>query len=129
MIRNKEEAFMSSYNDHNQWAGFLAEFSSRNHFRRARFERFARTGVEEEYEEAHLENIEVDVSGADAPRVIVTRIDNSTAQPRTIVTTITNVKRISPQFDTDNSEDGLEIEGKHGVLTILRMESLVDGAS
>src|SRR5262245_54011699 len=115
---------MSNYHDSNQWAEYLAEFSGRNRTRRARFERFDWRGVEEEDQEAHLENISVEFDGDDAPRVTVTRIDTSTAEPRTVVTTIPNVKRISPQFDVDNSEDGLEILGEQGALIILRMESL-----
>jgi hypothetical protein len=39
------------------------------------------------------------------------------------------VKRISPQFDVDDSEDGLEIEDEDGVMAVLRLESEVDGAS
>lgn len=59
----------------------------------------------------------------------VTRLDNSAAKPAEIVTTILCVRRISPQLDIDNSEDGLEIEDKDGALAVLRLESEVDGAS
>lgn len=120
---------MSSFNDPAQWAGFLAEFSARNRSRRARFERFDWNGVNEEDVEAHLEMITVDFEGTEAPRVIITRVDNSKAEPEKIITVIMHVKRITPQYDMDKSEDGLEVEDKHGVLTIMRMESLVDGAS
>jgi hypothetical protein len=87
-----------------------------------------RVTVEEE-QEAHLENVTVKLTGADAPRVTVTRLDNSTATPTEMITTITRVRRISPQFDVDNSEDGMEIEDEDGVLAVLRLESEVDGAS
>jgi hypothetical protein len=46
-----------------------------------------------------------------------------------MVTTIPRVRRISPQLDVDASEDGLEIEDINGVLSVLRLESKVDGAS
>ena len=59
----------------------------------------------------------------------VIRIDVSTTTPTEMVTIIPRVKRISPQFDVDNSEDGLEIEDEDRVLTVLRLESQVDGAS
>jgi hypothetical protein len=120
---------MTDYRDPAEWAGFLAGFSSRNRSRRARFEIFGRGKVVEEEQESHLENITVALTGADAPRVIVVRIDNSTTTPTEIVTPIPYVRRISPQFDVDNSEDGLELEAKDGVLTVLRLESRVDGAS
>ncbi|MFN7927938.1 MAG: hypothetical protein U0Y68_08315 [Blastocatellia bacterium] len=112
-----------------QWTDFLANFSRRNHARRARFERFDREGVQEEEQEAHLENLTLKFEGADAPQLIVTRRDQSTTEPQTIVTTITNVKRLNTHFDTYHSEDGLEIEDENGVLLLLRMESLVDGVS
>ena len=120
---------MTDYLDPAEWSDLLAGFSSRNRFRRARFETFGRGGVVEEEQEAHLEKITVALTGADAPRVTVTRIDNSTARPIEVVTTIPRVKRVSPQFDVDNIEDGLEIEDKDGVLIALRLESKVDGAS
>ena len=85
--------------------------------------------MEEEAQEAHLERITLEMSGPGAPSVLLTRLDNSTTEPKTIVTTIPNVLRINVQFDTDDSEAGLEIEDKHHVLTIVRLESLVDGAS
>jgi len=120
---------MRNYCDPAQWGEFLADFGRRNRFRRARFETFGRGSVLEEEQEAHLENIKVALTGIDAPRVTVTRIDNSTARPIEMVTTIKRVRRLSPQFDVDNSEDGLEIEDEDGVLTLLRLESEIDGAS
>jgi hypothetical protein len=123
------EISMTDYLDPAEWGDLLAGFSSRNRFRRARFETFGRGGVVEEEQEAHLENITVKLTGADAPSVTVTRLDSSTATITEMITTIPRVKRISPQFDVDDSEDGLEIEDKDGVMAVLRLESEVDGAS
>jgi hypothetical protein len=120
---------MTDYRDPAEWAGLLAGFSVRNRSRRARFVTFGRSKVVEEEQESHLENITVALTGADAPRVTVIRIDISTTTPTEMVTIIPRVKRISPQFDVDNSEDGLEIEDINGVLIVLRLESRVDGAS
>jgi len=120
---------MDNYNDRAQWADFLAGFSARNRSRRARFEHFELRNVMEEDQEAHLEDITVDFDGDDAPRVTVRRTDTSTAEPSTLTTTIPRVKRISPQFDVDNSETGLRIEDEQNILTVLRMESRVDGVS
>jgi len=120
---------MTNYFNPAEWGGFLAGFSSRNRYRRARFETFGRREVVEEEQEARLENVTVKLTGADAPRVTVTRLDNSTATPTEMITTIPRVRRISTQFDVDDSEDGLEIEDVDGVLAVLRLESEVDGAS
>jgi len=123
------EISMTDYLDPAEWGELLAGFSSRNRFRRARFVTFGRGEVVEEEQEAHLENIAVDLTSADAPRVIVTRLDNSTAKPAEMVTTIPRVRRISAQLDVDASESGLEIEDIDRVLIVLRLESKVDGAS
>lgn len=120
---------MSDYLDPAEWSDLLAGFSDRNRRRRARFETFGQGNVVEEEQEAHLENIKVALTGSGAPRVTVTRLDNSTATPAEMVTTIPRVRRLSPQFDVDDSEDGLEIEDQDGALTVLRLESKVDGAS
>ena len=120
---------MTDYLDPAEWGDLLAGFSRRNRFRRARFETFGRGGVVEEEQEAHLENVKVKLTGADAPSVIVTRLDNSTATPTPTLTTIPRVRRISAQLDVDNSENGLEIVDEDGVMIVLRLESEVDGAS
>ena len=120
---------MSDYLDPAEWSELLAGFSDRNRFRRARFETFGRGGVVEEEQEARLEKINLNLTGNDAPRVTVIRLDNSTPTQVEMVTTIPRVRRISPQFDVDDSEDGLEIEDMDGLLSVLRLESKVDGAS
>jgi hypothetical protein len=120
---------MADYLDPAKWGALLAGFSKRNRLRRARFETFGGGEVLEEEQEARLENITVALIGDDAPRVTVIRLDNSTATPANMVTTIPRVRRIRPQFDVDSSEDGLEIEDVNGVLSVLRLESKVDGAS
>jgi hypothetical protein len=112
-----------------EWADFLRAFSRRNHDRRARFEFFEKSGVRGEEQEGHLESVTVESDGADAPRVRVKRRDESGPEPRPMSRTISSVRRISVQLDTDGSEDALEIEDTHGALVMLRMESKVDGAS
>ena len=115
--------------DPGEWSDLLDGFSRRNQLRRARFETFGRGRVVEEEQEARLENIKVALTGVESPRVTVIRLDNSTATPTEIVTTIPRVRRISIQLDVDDSEDGLEIEDVNGTLSVLRLESRVDGAS
>ncbi len=120
---------MNQQSDKNKWNDFLAEFSRRNRMRRARLEFFDQQQAIEENQEAQLERVVVDLTANNAPLVIITRIDNSTLEPQVIVNSIPNVQRINSQLDTDSSDSGLEIESKNNVLTILRMESMVDGAS
>ena len=120
---------MTKLADKNKWNDFLTEFSRRNRMRRARLEFFNQQQVVEENQEAQLERIAVDLSELNAPLVIITRVDNSTMEPQVIVNSIPNVERINAQLDTDKSESALEIESKNRVLTILRMESMVDEAS
>jgi hypothetical protein len=120
---------MADHNDPEKWGALLTGFSKRNRFRRARFETFRGAEVVEEEQEARLENITSSLTGAGAPLVVITRVDNSNAALAEIVTTIPHVRRISPQLDVDGSEDGLEIEDINGVLSLLRLESKVDGAS
>lgn len=113
----------------NEWAEFLQAFSRRNLNRRARFQFFEGVNVREEEQEGHLESVAVETDGDHAPRVIVKRRDESGAEPQEMLQMIPHVRRISVQYDTDDSEDALEIEDSHNVMIMLRMESKVDGAS
>ena len=120
---------MATYQDQSQWSEFLEAFSRRNHFRRARFERFDRRDVEEEDQEAHLDKIAVEFDGDDAPRIIITRVDTSKTEPRTIVTTIPDVKWLTPRFTPENSDESLEMENSQHVLVILRLEAVASSAA
>lgn len=109
------------------WKDFLEEFSTRNNNRRARFQIFRGRNVENEGQESHLE--EVRLKDGDLHTIIITRIDRTKGDGEKIHDTITNVNGIAVQYDTDGSEDVLEITDKENELISLRMESRVDGAS
>lgn len=113
----------------NEWATFLHEFSARNRGRRSRLEVFTKSNVLEESAEGHLESVTLETNGKDVPRLLIQRRDESGAKAQEVVETIPAVRRLSVQYDTDGSEDALEIEDTHGNLVLLRMESNVDGAS
>lgn len=113
----------------NDWGKFLHDFSARNRGRRSRFEFFTKSNVQEEGAEGHLETITLETEGNDAPRLLIKRRDEGGTEAREVVELISAVRRLSVQYDTDNSEDALEIEDTHGKLVLLRMESKVDGAS
>ena len=111
------------------WEEFLREFSARNKNRRARFNIFFASGETlEESEEGHLESVALDTKG-DKSQVIVKRLDQTTEIAETMTDQIENVRGISVQYDTDKSEDILEITDEKNTLFGLRFESKVDGAS
>lgn len=111
------------------WKEFLNEFSTRNYNRRARFDVFRINGVvEEEAKERHLEGILLKTEGNNKS-VEVIRIDRSNKNAEKTRDVITNVRGISVQYDTDGSEDILEITDDQNTLISLRMESKVDGVS
>ena len=111
------------------WESFLQEFAMRNNNRRARFDVFRKDGeVEEEGQEAHLEDVLLHSNG-DAKNVEIIRIDRTKSNTEKTKDTITNVRGIAVQFDTDGSEDALEITDDQNSLISLRFESKVDGVS
>src|SRR5262249_32359734 len=110
------------------WREFLEEFSVRNNNRRARFQVFRGATSTEEGEEAYLEDVSLKENDGET-EVVVVRIDRGGSKAEKTHQTITNVRRIAVQFDTDGSEDALEIIDKENELVVLRMESRVDGAS
>jgi len=112
-----------------EWQKFLEDFAMRNNSRRARFDVFRADGtVEEESSEFHLENVSLK-GGDGAKNVEIIRIDRSDTNAEKIKDVITNVRGISVQFDTDGSENILEITDDRNSLVSLRFESKVDGAS
>lgn len=111
------------------WEQFLQEFSTRNNDRRARFDVFRSDGaVEEEGQEAHFEDVLLKNKGATRDVEII-RIDRTKQDADKTRDVITNVRGIAVQYDTDGSEDILEITDDENSLISLRFESKVDGAS
>lgn len=112
-----------------EWKEFLEEFATRNNNRRVRFDIFRSNGAtEEERVESHLEDVKL-VNNGNAKDVEIIRIDRSNADAEKSHLTVTNVRAIAVQYDTDGSEDALEITDNQNTLLSLRMESKVDGNS
>ena len=120
---------MSDFHDRDKWEKYLADFSQRNKSRPARFERFEEGEVAEEEQLTLLESITVQRGGPNAPRVVITRRDQTAADQHTLTDSIANVNAISPQLDQDGSEFGIRFEDDAGVTTILRLQSMLDGDS
>lgn len=111
------------------WNEFLQAFSIRNNDRRARFDVYRSNGkVEEEEQEARLEDVVLRQNGK-SKNIEVIRIDRADKNADKLRDTITNVRGLAVQFDTDGSEDALEITDDQNSLISLRFESKVDGAS
>ena len=111
------------------WKEFLQEFSTRNYNRRARFDVFRSDGkVDEEGQESHLEDIVLKTNG-DTKNIEIIRIERSESKADKIRDVVTNVRGVEVQYDTDGSEDALEITDDQNTLVVLRLESKVDGAS
>lgn len=111
------------------WSEFLQEFSIRNNDRRARFDVFRNDGTtEEEDQEAHLEDVVLETND-EKKNIEIIRINRADKNADKIRDLITNVRGIAVQFDTDGSEDALEITDDQNTLISLRLESKVDGNS
>lgn len=112
-----------------KWEEFLSEFAARNNNRRARFDVYrSGGGTEEEAREEHLEDIRLKTDG-NQRSVEVIRIDRTNSNAEKTRDVITGVRGIAVQFDTDGSENVLEITDDQNTLISLHFESKVDGAS
>jgi hypothetical protein len=111
------------------WEEFLRDFATRNNDRRARFDVYRSGGeTEDEGQESHLEDVWLKTDG-NAKSVEIVRIDRTGGSAEKTHDVITNVRGISVQYDTDGSEDALEITDDQNTLISLRFESRVDGVS
>jgi hypothetical protein len=104
-----------------EWNEYLADFSTRNQGRRARFEAFSRGSVREEDEEAVFQN--VSISG---DKVTIGRAVSGGSG---ISDEISGVRGIAVQLDSDGSDNTMEFMDINGDLTVLHFESMVDGES
>lgn len=112
-----------------KWEEFLRDFAARNNNRRARFDVFRSGGATEgEAHEEHLEDVLLKTDG-NKKSVEVIRIDRTNSNAEKTHDVITNVRGIAVQYDTDGSEDALEITDDQNTLISLRFESRVDGVS
>ncbi len=109
------------------WEKFLSEFSARNKNRRARFDIFFASGeTVEEAEEGRLESVSL---GENESQIVVKRADNSEGENELMTDALDDVRRVSVQFETDGSENILEITDAKDTLFSLRLESKIDGNS
>jgi hypothetical protein len=113
----------------NNWEEFLRDFAARNNNRRARFDVYRSGGeTEGEAREEHLEDVLLKTDG-NKKSVEFIRIDRTGGNAEKTHDVVTNVRGIAVQYDTDGSEDALEITDDQNTLVSLRFESRVDGVS
>lgn len=111
------------------WGKFLQEFSERNRERRARFNIFFSSGeTVEEGEEGHFKSASLDKNG-NKTQVVIERVDRSETEEKTMSDAIESVRGVAVQYETDGSENILEITDEKNTLFSLRFESKLDGNS
>ena len=115
---------MSGFIERSQWKTFLEEFSKRNQLRATSLEAFGEFGAQEEEKFLPLVGISFETKGDSAGSVEIILGGETAAEPRHLTHTISEVERIAPLISSTGFEEGLGIEDKSGVKTLLRFEAL-----
>lgn len=115
---------MTGFIDRSQWETFLDEFSKRNQLRPTRLEVVGESiGAQEQ--EAFLPFVGVSVDSKGESGSIDIALGGETGkEKRQLTHRINNVQRIAPLVGITGVEDGLAIEGRDGVKTLLSFEAL-----
>jgi hypothetical protein len=116
---------MKSEIPRDQWKTFLDEFSKRNQLRPTRLEVIGQEiGAQEEEELLPFVGISFERKGSAAGSVEIMLGGETATEPRQLTHTIFDAQRIVPITGIVALEDGLGIEDKDGVKTLLRFEEL-----
>lgn len=115
---------MAGFIERNQWKTFLDEFSKRNQLRATRLEVVGEIGAQEEEKFLPLLGVSFETKGDAAGSVEIILGGETAADPRHMTHSVSNVERIAPLVGITGFEDGLGIEDKNGVKTLLRFETL-----
>jgi len=115
---------MSGFIERNQWKTFLDQFSKRNQLRATRLEVIGDIGAQEEEKFLPLIGVSFETKGDASGSVEIILGGETAADPRHLTHTVSNVARITPLIGATSLEDGLGIEDKDGVKTLLRFEEL-----
>jgi len=108
-----------------QWKTFLDEFSKRNQLRPTRLEVIGQEiGAQEEEELLPFLGISFERKGTAAGSIEILMGGETAREPRQLTHIIFNAQRIVPIVGIVALEDGLGIEDKDGVKTLLRFEEL-----
>jgi len=108
-----------------QWKTFLDEFSKRNQLRPTRLEVIGQEiGAQEEEELLPFLGISFERKGTAAGSIEILMGGETAREPRQLTHIIFNAQRIVPIVGIAALEDGLGIEDKDGVKTLLHFEAL-----
>jgi hypothetical protein len=114
---------MTGFIDRSQWETFLDDFSKRNQLRPTRLEVVGgEIGAQEQ--EAFLTFVGVSVDRNDSGNIEIALGGETAADERQLSHRISNVERIAPLIGITGVEDGLAIETRDGVKTLLSFEAL-----
>jgi hypothetical protein len=114
---------MTGFIDRSQWENFLDEFSKRNQLRPTRLE-VVGSDIGAQDQEALLlfAGVSVD-SKTDSGSIEIALGGETAADERQLTHRISNVERIAPLIGITGVEDGLAIEARDGVKTLLSFEA------
>jgi hypothetical protein len=114
---------MTGFIDRSQWETFLDEFSKRNQLRPTRLE-VVGSDIGAQEQEAFLlfAGVSVD-SKTDSGSIEIALGGETAADERQLTHRISNVERIAPLIGITGVEDGLAIEARDGVKTLLSFEA------
>lgn len=111
--------------DRDQWKTFLDEFSKRNQLRPTRLEVIGEElGAQEEERLLPLLGVSYESKGSAAGSVEIIMGGETSAEQRHVAHTVLNVEKIMPLVGVSGLDDGLGIEDKDGVKTLLIFETL-----
>ena len=118
---------MSGEIERNQWAGFLDEFSKRNAIRPARIEIIGEeVGAQEAGDNLPFVGASYERKGTAAGSVEIILGGESLADERHLTHLVEHVERIFPYLNAAGLEEGLEIETREGMKTLLRFEAILE---
>jgi hypothetical protein len=115
---------MTGFIDRRQWETFLAEFSKRNQMRPTRLE-VVGSDIGAQEQEAFLPFVGISVdTKADSGSIDIALGGETASEERQLTHHISNVERIAPLIGITGVEDGLGIEDRDGVKTLLSFAAL-----
>jgi len=115
---------MSGFIERSEWKNFLGEFSRRNQLRPTHLEVIGDIGAQEEAVFLPFVGADFESKGSMKGSVEIALGGETAADERQLTHLITNVERIAPIVGVNGLEDGLGIEDRDGVKTLLRFETL-----
>jgi hypothetical protein len=114
---------MAGFIDRSQWETFLDEFSKRNQMRPTRLE-VVGSDIGAQEQEAFLPFVGVSVDTKADGSIDIALGGETAADERQLTHHISNVERIAPIIGITGVEDGLGIEDRDGVKTLLSFAAL-----